>query len=632
MLLWTMGLLVGEAAAQGGDACTCTAEDPATVFSRAREVYIARSGDVMQNELTPMVSLKGVMPERAYVAETWRECDLLPGAPGQLMLVAVEPDGHMSRCNGSGPLPMLSDAEGEGVRLGLQEPLTDADLREWLRLGGWSDERLPEELVKTSIRRELDAHPLMRGEDGVAISGYTGLEYTQAEFPIRSLAARVEGPRWMSLEALRGPSKLFYVGWQQEATVEGQRAVWESHSLWQETSAGVVSVWRHETPPLPVLDAAPGERVATEALVAAPSLSAFPGGGALVVVPGPELYALALDPQRGWLAPETLGRGEASQTVAVASAEDAAVAVWLEEGALRARRYTPQGGWADPERLAEAPAQEPRLTMNERGEALLVWRGLGDSLWLRTMSAGGAWSRPVEVAPPGAREPHAVLGPGGHALLVWIEGGAVRARRTNRRGQWSSVRALSYGEQASAPRAAVDRLGRALVVWIEGEGTKRELYARDYLPLRGWGADPDKLLTNRRGAAGMPEVVMSSTNGATIFWLQQGTRSSMWARRYTLRRGWSNPEQVTLLDEADDQRPAAVLHRDGTISLAWTGSGSGWTVRYMPGHGFLPFAAIEEDTRPVRAVTLDAYDESAVMFLWTQGERDPLQVWVREVP
>lgn len=621
-LLWWLGAGVGWAQPER---CVCPDEDAAAIFARAAEVYIARTGDSIQSELTPMLALKGELPERTYLSDTWEACDLEPGPPGGLMLVVVDEVGHMSRCGGAGPLPTP----------GLESSMSAEQLRSWLRYGGWLAEPPDEAFVLEVVERELSANPLQYGEQGVAIENFADVDARlESGAPIRSLKARVPGPRWMSLDVMAGPGDVYYIGWHHEQGASGAREVWKSHSLWRrEPSGKPVPLWRVESPHTPVLDAAPGERIGIEPLAAPPRIAAFDDRSAVAVLPGRDLFAIRLDPQRGWKPPETLSDGDASDQVTFAAGDAAAVVAWVEGDVLRSRRYTPADGWSETRRLAEPPAADPLLAVNDRGAALLAWTGLDGLLWTRQMGASGEWGAPEAIAERGATEVSISLSDSGRALVTWVQDEAVRARVTNHKGRWERPRALSYEKGGAHPSGAIDRWGRAVVVWAEGTGSRRELYVRTLLPVRGWSAEPEKLMTNRRGAVGPPAVVMSDAGGATVFWLQEGSRGQLWARHYTLRRGWASPEQRLLPGSVNPgQRPEVVLHDDGTISAAWVGDRSAWTCRYRGGAGFERVAAFEELDPPVQGIGIDGYIDSGTMFIWSQGAADPMEVWVREQP
>lgn len=617
-------LWIGAAWAQENEPCVCPEEDSASVFARSAEVFIARSGRTMPSELTPIIALKGDLPRRAYISDTWEACDLEAGPRNSLMLVTVDEVGHMSRCGGAGPFPIP----------GSKDAMSAQALREWLRHGGWLGELMSEELLLQVVEREMTSNPVEYPEQGVAIEGFPDINTRlDSGIPIMSLQARVPGPRWMTLTTVAGPDGAYYVSWQHEKTINNERNVWESHSLWRHTPDGPVVLWHVESPQTPVLNADPSERIGIEVLSGKPMVAAFDDASAVAVMPGTSLFSLELDAGRGWQAPQILDAGANVEVFSFDAGDQSAVVAWEEGGALLARRFLPASGWSEPSSIAASSVSALQVVVNDAGMALMVWKVPDGQIWTARMSSSGEWEPATAVAGQNSSNPHIDLSSNGRSIIVWVEDGAIRTRQMDRRGNsWSRQRALSYQRTAEHPRAAIDRWGRAVVVWAEGAGLAREVYARTHRPLRGWEDDPERLVTNRRGRVGLPEVIIADGGGASVFWLQEGSRAMLWGRDYTSRRGWSNAKQVLLLEGVqDDQRPASVLHADGTVTLAWVGEQSGWTSRYIiGGAGFERQNAFEEHSSEVLSLSMDAYGEHGIMLIWSQGDEMPVEIWFRE--
>jgi len=338
MAMWwwiaaTLWMSIGRAQAPDQPPpCICKDEDPVSIFSRAEKAFIARSGDLAPSELEPLMPLKGELPRRAYISNTWRPCDLPSAMPNELKLIIQEEKGFISRCNGSGPLPGGSNGA-----------IPTSTLRAWLQFGSWSDEKIPKDVVMASIRRELNANELRPEEDGVAVTGYPGLEEPlEGNATLRSLQARTDGPRWMKLESLSDPSgELYYIRWEQEVTTRGRRAVWESQTLLRVTPVGTISLWRVETSPTPVLEGTDVERVATETLQRAPSLVGFPNGDAVALIPGARLYAPTSGVKRGWSHPEAMTGHGAAHDAPLAPTSTGAVSASVAHSPLHTRTVVP---------------------------------------------------------------------------------------------------------------------------------------------------------------------------------------------------------------------------------------------------------------------------------------------------
>lgn len=619
-VLWSAVLLAMNTAMAEEGPCSCPDQNQAAVFSAAEQVFVARSGDQLPSELTPLFGLKGALPERAYIAETWEACDLEAGAPRSTMLVVVGEHGQMSRCGGAGPLP-----DGDAVD-GMQ---TDA-LQSWLRYGGWMSVPPPTPMLLALVERELRVHPLQPGESGVAISGVADLdERLPSGAPVWSQHIQEEGPRWMTLHAMSGPDGLFFVHWQHARGAAGSRVVWESQGLWQWAEDDLVLLWQTASPQQPVLSAPPSERLGMEVLQGTPQVAALDNGEAVVVVPGQELHALVLDPRRGWQTHHTLD--EQSSQVLMAS-DDAHVAIaWQRGDAMWVQRFVSGEGWASAEAVVHGAVSNADISVNSRGEILVLWTDATGGVWGRRMDAQGAWEDAHALADDGGHDVHGDLSDRGQALAVWLEGGMVRARLQDRKGHWGRVRALSHGPSPTQPRLQMDRWGRAVVVWGEGEG-RSALVARTHHALRGWQPDVSSLTTNRRGELSTPAVVVQDGGGAIVFWLQGGTRAMLWAQVYTSRRGWQEPQHVLLQGDVDITAPPQVASQgDGTVCVAWKGRVQGWTGMYTPGAGFGRLAIFDDIGSRPQTLSIDAFAEQGCMFLWSEGER-PMEIWVRSQP
>ena len=157
--------------------CVCPEEDPGQIYSRVQTAMLVRSGESLPTELTPLVALKGELPEHAYITETWDACDLEAGPPGSMMLLLTDTNGLQTRCGGAGPLSKAITG---------QRASGESDLTAWLRLGGWTHDALPADLIALTLDRELQANPLEYPEESVVVGGYPSLDIQVGRSTIRS--------------------------------------------------------------------------------------------------------------------------------------------------------------------------------------------------------------------------------------------------------------------------------------------------------------------------------------------------------------------------------------------------------------------------------------------------------------
>ena len=224
---------------------------------------------------------------------------------------------------------------------------------------------------------------------------------------------------------------------------------------------------------------------------------AFPRGGIRVAIRGP----------RGGWAPTA----EVSRTDAAVAAPSVAIdahgtitVVWLEASRaggpfagpyrIRAAIGDGHGHWGRPRTLGRSnhfELAEPQLAINERGDAVVAWRGLRredpsgstEAVFLAYRAGGRRFSRARAIAEP-LRErrvfDHKVaLDTQGRVHVVWTtsEGPAVRYAVRKRDGAIGRLRLLS-GTPASRPQLAVAGDGAVLVAWraaeldSEGEGLR----------------------------------------------------------------------------------------------------------------------------------------------------------------
>ncbi len=625
-ILLTMFLSLFSLAAAAED-CVCPDEDPAAVYARVTSAMLARSGQSLPTELTPMVSLKGDLPERAYITDTWDACDLEAGPSGSMMLLLIDAEGFQTRCGGAGPLSHAMTG---------QDTTGGSSLSTWLRLGGWSDEVLPLDVITTTLKRELSDNPLEYPEDTITVGNYTGLNLIVDGTVVRSAMLRSEGPRWMVVDGLQLDDEFFYLHWVQEVTGNNDPWQWESHSMWRRTDVGIVPLWRVESRHIPILQvtSAP-ETIAALPADAAPMLAAI-GSSALALLEQDGLHAIHLDADRGWSSPEVIASAGADPVFT--SAGNRAQVAWSQAGTLHTRQYRASAGWGKPIVVAEGAAADPQtvLAMGSSGDVLISWVHTSGARRVRVLSSKGTWTDATEVAPADSAHAHAAVNSKGQAALTWTHGDQIIATRYSPRGGWDTPRTLSQpNETADVSRVGIDRWGRIMVAWrseITGQGVSAhaELYARTWAPLRGWQPLAVPLLTSRRGAISPPVVVMDAIGESVVLWLEQGARASVWARHHTARRGWDEPVHSTGLGQAEVDSLQVTSHGGGSVTAVWIGQRSAWTNQFIHGLGWGRVSALESADMTVHDVSIASAGESMTMYLWTQGDRETIQLLYRE--
>ena len=424
-------------------------------------------------------------------------------------------------------------------------------------------------------------------------------------------------------------------------------------------------------------------------------------------------FASGCEP-RGWGQPQLLTTVESGGTGSVRLVIDDlgnAVAVWEEvrdngkETTIRARRFRVDRGWLAPETVGRvcAGCDVPRLGGDAAGDALAVWNAIesgSEHLVFSLSLAGSGWSVPEAV--PGLAPSVAydlAMAADGHALLVTL--GAARADALQavfvqdfaRNRGWDRPQPLATilpGRMGSVPTVSLNDSGQAVVVWAEARPEGRRpmgfLRATRFAPGIGWteaeeingpsfffeaaqpGIDslgnvfvvgsevgpPDSVVMSRRSPPGAPwepaEVLEPSTDGRPG--LSVGPEGQalvslpardhrLWIKLFLPGTGWqvSRPMSAGFLEGFDGHVGPA-----GVAAVVWTareGSHRLWARRYEPTKGWTPTGHPVDRDDPPRLPCppdqLDLHEFPAerirvdrlgnAIAIWAEKDCDASTVW-----
>lgn len=198
------------------------------------------------------------------------------------------------------------------------------------------------------------------------------------------------------------------------------------------------------------------------------SHTAVLGGSAPGTAPGAAQWSLTDARGRG-IPPPLLPPGATAR--AVRSADESALAVWVQDGHVVACTYAPATGWsaAQPLESIYGQASDPQLVSNGKGPAMAVWRHtVGNILSLRfsRYEPGAGWSQP-DVMPGALPRPPSQ--------------GAAAGR--------------------DAPQLEMDARGNVLARWPSGFRAGEVQTAR-YVDGQGWTrAESEQVASSARAAA-----------------------------------------------------------------------------------------------------------------------------------
>lgn len=311
---------------------------------------------------------------------------------------------------------------------------------------------------------------------------------------------------------------------------------------------------------------------------------------------------------------DTDNAGDASAPEIAVAPFGTAHAVWYQFDGVRnniwSSQFVPLTGWAAAAQIENdnvTGMSLPRIAVDSNGNAISVWQqsGGGNNILANRFGfgLGGGWGAHLGIdADPGfASVADVKFDSNGNAIAVWRQTDGVRyhvmANRYVVGIGWGLAVAVEADNTADAlsPRVAVDPAGNAIAVWYKSDGTRTNIWANRYTSL-GWGT-PALIETDNAGDARFPEIGVDSAGNAIVVWQQSnGSYNSVWANRYSVATGWGTA--VTIESQtAYANTPDIAIDRNGNAIAVWTQGNPTrsniWMNRYSIATGWGTESAIE---------------------------------------
>lgn len=270
-----------------------------------------------------------------------------------------------------------------------------------------------------------------------------------------------------------------------------------------------------------------------------------------------------------------------------------AIAVWKSDEVIQAAYRPAEEGWEASTDLSGAESFVPQVAMDAQGDATVVWMHQeGSRLVVQSAyrPGSGPWDTSTELSAPGEEggDPHIALDARGDTIVVWYgtDGGAevARARYRPAGGSWQAPADVSTpGDEAQSLNVALDADGDAIMVW---SNSTRELGGYDgveaaYRPASGSWQAPEEL--SAAGESAYPsDVVFDAAGNAAVVWEGSDGPNNIVQADYRPAGGtWQEP---TNLSEAGKDATDAVVvldtpgdstAADGDATAVWISSEGG---------------------------------------------------------
>ncbi|MBL0212145.1 MAG: hypothetical protein IPQ13_14720 [Holophagaceae bacterium] len=290
-------------------------------------------------------------------------------------------------------------------------------------------------------------------------------------------------------------------------------------------------------------------------------------------------------------------------------------------------------------------ATSPQIAMDASGNALTVWSqydGARNNIWANRYTPGTGWGTPALLESDNAGyadEPQISMNAGGNALAVWSQHDGTRtniwANRYSAGTGWGTAALIETDNtgDASEAKIAMDPNGNALAVWSQDDGTRTNIWANRYTVGIGWGTAV-LIETDNTDDAYNVQIAMDPSGNALAVWRQyDGPRRSIWANRYTVGTGWGTAVLIETDNAGDASRPQIAMDTNGNALAVWQQNDglreNIWANRYVAGTGWGTAALIETDNAGDAGNPKIAFDASGnALAVWSQeGGTHASNIW-----
>ena len=336
--------------------------------------------------------------------------------------------------------------------------------------------------------------------------------------------------------------------------------------------------------------------------------------------------------------------GNATNPQVVADGNGNAIAVWAQfDGSvthIRANRYVAGSGWLTPIRIDSDNANSaasPQVAMDGNGNAVVVWMQ-NTEIWTNRYTAGVGWGTATIISTGGTSvaAPQISVVAGGDAVAIWQQLDSTQNVWANRYlagWGWDTATTISDGMgNATVPQVATDTSGNAIAVWAQFDGIRDNIMANRYTTGGGWGTAA-LIESDNNGAAANPQVSIGADGNGMAVWQQSdGSRTNIWANRYTAAAGWDGATLIEHDDTAGATDPQVASDASGSAVAVWAQSDGMrtniWANRYTADSGWDMATLIESDNNGDASFPQIAVGTNGnAVAVWQQSDVTRTNIW-----
>lgn len=195
--------------------------------------------------------------------------------------------------------------------------------------------------------------------------------------------------------------------------------------------------------------------------------------------------------------------------------------------------------WTFPETISTANqnASNPCVGLDVNGNAVALWIENG-VVRASTMPVNGDWTASVAISGASASAPQLVVDVNGNATAIWVQSGLISTATLPFNGSWSGVATLSAAA-SSAPQIAVDTSGNVVAIWV----TNGVIESATQLFNQSWQATPDILSSTGMDS---PQVAIGANGNVVAVWHNAvSTPSAVLSAQKLLSGSWSAAQTIS---------------------------------------------------------------------------------------
>jgi PKD domain len=291
-------------------------------------------------------------------------------------------------------------------------------------------------------------------------------------------------------------------------------------------------------------------------------------------------------PAGSWEAPVELMRpGVGSGPRVAVNNRGDAVAVWRHDiGAPRVLQAAYRPGtsrqWQAPIDLSEAGAiAGQEVGLDGAGNAVAVWnldRGGGYVVQAEERpAASGVWGAPINLSQVGGNAPgppSLALNANGGAVAVWARAGGVVQASLRTSGVWQPATDLSAPGALLDPDVAIDPAGDAVAVW-SWQGPSGTVVQAAFHPAGGGWTAPAQVSGTPASPAPRARTAIDGGGNAVVVWLGGPAPGVRAATRPRATGAWSRPAAVSTAGQAAST-PEFSINPAGNALAVWRQGGT----------------------------------------------------------